>query len=633
MSLIIPKNQPIAFDVLLNDCDSCDPREYCLPIVLTETNCFQFKQTPCGVNLICDADFQYESSDLVTNGTFTGSAAGWTLGAGWAYAANAVTLTANTGILSQDMVGLITDLREYIIRFTVSAVTGTPALVAKLGGASTSVITAAGTYSIIIVCDNLDTLLKFSDNTGTATYTIDNVELYDLRPCWDYDSGWDVSQAGYATHVAGTTSLTQATPPLTSGVYYRVTFTLSNVTAGSVQAVCGTQAGDAADSDNVYIQYITANGTDFKFTPTNTFDGTISNVEVKALKNDIVYTVNNNYTDELLATVTTNIDYYNEFVTACFGYADIPITNGLCVKLKIPDICSEYSLQLVEDPGFNLGFTKWYNYANFFVGYKRLYCLGRYNANLYQYKYDADGNAVTQTATKYYYRVKISGAFPATTYMVLATGGYAFKTITTAGTYSGVITIAGAPLDNRIFQFGWHGSGVVGDELVNIYVEEAEIYAITEVNTTHESVCIYTLDEADTGCTRVLEAYNDNNTEDFNFVETGFTLKHRVNVVSVNPYYPTVGNEYLFSDGTRSIITGQREKYWMLRIDFVPEWVHDCISLQRILNHFFIDDVEYFVKIEDYIPDFLGGNDYLRLATAQVEVRLKDDTVFNRNCG
>ena len=134
------------------------------------------------------------------------------------------------------------------------------------------------------------------------------------------------------------------------------------------------------------------------------------------------------------------------------------------------------------------------------------------------------------------------------------------------------------------------------------------------------------------GCTKLIEAWNDNNNNGFNFVETGFKLTHRVPVVSVNPIYPSTGQDYIYSNGQRKIITSQREKFWNLKIDFSPEWTHDCLAFQRLCNHFRVDYNDYFVKIDDYAPNYLGSNDYVRLATASMEIRKKDDTLFVRNC-
>ena len=59
---------------------------------------------------------------MTTNGSFTGNATGWTLGAGFAYSSNAVSHTSNgTAVLSQN-IGAVS-YREYLLVFTISALT------------------------------------------------------------------------------------------------------------------------------------------------------------------------------------------------------------------------------------------------------------------------------------------------------------------------------------------------------------------------------------------------------------------------------------------------------------------------------------------------------------------------------
>ncbi len=58
-------------------------------------------------------------SELIINGSFTGNADGWTLGAGWAYDSNNITATAATGDVTQSGVGL-QDNETYLVIFTLS---------------------------------------------------------------------------------------------------------------------------------------------------------------------------------------------------------------------------------------------------------------------------------------------------------------------------------------------------------------------------------------------------------------------------------------------------------------------------------------------------------------------------------
>lgn len=63
-----------------------------------------------------------ERPELVTNGTFTGSASGWTLGAGWAYSANTAAATTSDAAVSQDI--SVTAGTWNILKFTLTRSAG-----------------------------------------------------------------------------------------------------------------------------------------------------------------------------------------------------------------------------------------------------------------------------------------------------------------------------------------------------------------------------------------------------------------------------------------------------------------------------------------------------------------------------
>ncbi len=97
---------------------------------------------------------------------------------------------------------------------------------------------------------------------------------------WTKGTGWTIT-AGVGRAAAGSASdLSQTTPPLTSGRYYLVTFTISNYSAGTITPKCGTQAGTARSANGTYTEVIVANGTGFLFSKDSSFAGDIDNVTV-----------------------------------------------------------------------------------------------------------------------------------------------------------------------------------------------------------------------------------------------------------------------------------------------------------------------------------------------------------------
>lgn len=111
-------------------------------------------------------------TEMVTNGTFTGSATGWTLGANWAYGANAITATLSNAAASQSIT--VTAGTWNILKLTVSAFAAGTMQVSVNGSSVGSAISADGRY-----------FLRFWGGVGGAqtlaftgtgfTGTVDNV--------------------------------------------------------------------------------------------------------------------------------------------------------------------------------------------------------------------------------------------------------------------------------------------------------------------------------------------------------------------------------------------------------------------------------------------------------------------------
>jgi hypothetical protein len=128
-------------------------------------------------------------------------------------------------------------------------------------------------------------------------------------------TGWTLGLGGgtpdwaYATNNVthanggGTATLEPSTPlTVVAGRTYRVTFTLSAMTAGTVTASIGGASGAAAGVNGTYVQEIVAtNTTNLKFTPTTTLVATIDTISVLESKSITVA----NLTSGRIPIVTT----------------------------------------------------------------------------------------------------------------------------------------------------------------------------------------------------------------------------------------------------------------------------------------------------------------------------------------
>ncbi len=116
-------------------------------------------------------------TDLVTNGSFTGSGAGWTFDpVDWTYNANAMDKDADgVGTLSQTLAHTIG--KKYLLTFTISNWTvGTVA--PTFGGVAGTAVGANGTYYQVITPTTVGDLI-FTP-TNPSRFTIDSVPVYEL---------------------------------------------------------------------------------------------------------------------------------------------------------------------------------------------------------------------------------------------------------------------------------------------------------------------------------------------------------------------------------------------------------------------------------------------------------------------
>lgn len=94
---------------------------------------------------------------------------------------------------------------------------------------------------------------------------------------WTKGTGWSIA-AGVATAAAASSALSQA-QSLVSGRFYRVLFTVSGFSGGTVTPSLGGTAGTARGADGTYSEIIQAAGVTFALTGAG-FSGSIDNVSV-----------------------------------------------------------------------------------------------------------------------------------------------------------------------------------------------------------------------------------------------------------------------------------------------------------------------------------------------------------------
>jgi len=180
-------------------------------------------------------------------------------------------------------------------------------------------------------CDGLVCSIEGSDN-GTDWVLMETPLAvngdFATDTAWTKGTGWSIA-AGFASSDASQTAdsdLEQG--DLVEFTNYLVTFTVSNRTAGTVTALCGTQAGTARNSDGTYTQVMTCfGGGTFKLRANSDFDGDISAVSYAALP-VLSHALNASWRSCVSAT-------YNHFLVTLYGAPSNLLINHICLDTLV----------------------------------------------------------------------------------------------------------------------------------------------------------------------------------------------------------------------------------------------------------------------------------------------------------
>ncbi|PWU23406.1 hypothetical protein C5B42_03175, partial [Candidatus Cerribacteria bacterium 'Amazon FNV 2010 28 9'] len=96
---------------------------------------------------------------------------------------------------------------------------------------------------------------------------------------WTLNANWAFANNLFTHTTGATNTVTQALAAATSGKAYSITYTVSGMTAGTITVSMGA-SGTARSANGTYTESIVSTSTTLTFTPTSTFDGSISNFSV-----------------------------------------------------------------------------------------------------------------------------------------------------------------------------------------------------------------------------------------------------------------------------------------------------------------------------------------------------------------
>jgi hypothetical protein len=478
---------------------------------------------------------------------------------------------------------------------------------------------------------------------------------------WTADAGWDylpnsqgasLSDGSYR-HVPGTTDDLVQTVTAVNGKYCKVTFTVSNRTAGEMEVFIGGTSAGTIDENGTFSLYAVAGVTgELKFTADSELDGTISYVSLFILQNSFTATLLNE--DDASASAfqpSFSYNYNKDFVTVQWSWQDVP--EG-CYKVSIGDPCDPgTSSEILLNPSFtslsnwtivdnNIGSTQCLSISGGNLNVTKV--VSGIVENISEYAYQP----IAFTPGNCYYRFSVTFGAVDDTFIsatdtlitILLTDGSAYP-------FTDITFSQFVPQANTTVYFDWYGNltnyddptfvifvesngtgGGTGGEYMEIASASLQsIYDCADSSETLVSNCLAISTEHDCAKRVIGDCYSGSDVVKYGFMFDGtFRLDQMARFLKFNPFYPTDADDYEYSSGTRSLTFAKREKYWEGLLDYADENFHDTVSTQVLCDTIQIDGVSYFVRPGDYKPEW-DKDGRQRLAQARIELRKKSSTI------
>ena len=263
--------------------------------------------------------------ELITNGTFTGSATGWTLGTGWAYSVDSVVCTLGGSAEGTVRQNITVELNKYyrLLWVQTNSVINNGHITPSLGTA-VGVPVATGTSPatnefvfIALATGSVELSFAVTDITSTGTITIDTVSLKELVPTAAnltlQNSTVGEKQAEFRSYWNGVNNLSV-------GIGWKC---LQSVISGTNNTVIGSAAGAAITTGSNNALYGAAAGTKLTTGNGNAAVGVASLRDLTSGSNNVGI---GRSAGQALTTGYTNVAIGVQALTGCTtGYENLAI--------------------------------------------------------------------------------------------------------------------------------------------------------------------------------------------------------------------------------------------------------------------------------------------------------------------
>ncbi len=487
------------------------------------------------------------------------------------------------------------------------------------------------------------TIEQLVDNTDTTQFQ------FNIEPCisaqqlvpdpnfadtsdWDLGRNW--TQTGGQICCAGSSvasDITSSIYEFTNGGYYVITIVVDSISVGgSFYVDLGSQT----------LGYLTAIGTyTFYGFPNNFFGDTalhiypaiddseicIDNItSYEILTNFIfaIYNSSNTYVTGIsYSSNPTYFTFVDDTVTVTIDWATLGLSNN-CYHICMLDPCentggqnypavienSTMTWDGVDTPNWTLSIA-W--------GSAATYVYGNYPGALFANTFYQD-NIFNSFTTTYSIYITVTGGSAIDLDVYFGTN--LVGNITSIGSH----TITGIPAGSFRLTVAIEGG-------INVLVDSIRPLAVTSANyICNQTSNSFSVGDYSEGCTKLINACNNENGLGFNFNNSGFTPRIRLEAKLKQAKYPQERNIYEDSLGKKGVVFFNGKKTKSLAIDLQPEYVHDFMRLMGGFDNFYIDGVLYFVEDDEYSVEYSDVSD--DLGKVRITVSERTQNVKNINC-
>lgn len=479
------------------------------------------------------------------------------------------------------------------------------------------------------------------DTTATCTIRPNNTNLAldaDIFPApagddyelsgWQEGAGWTAKKShGYAQASAGSaSSLLWAPADLHTDRYYKVTYTISAMTAGSVNADCGGSNGTSRSANGTYTEYIkcgTSNSR-FKFDKDAGFDGRIDDVSLIEME-DVLIVLRNCDTEVIAkileqdpASENTGYTYVNGEILVTVDWSELSLTDGNCYCICVYDATAD---EAMTNPYFDDLGADW-SHITFGVNVSfadNKITLTHTGAPGLAESYES---GVLTSGQKYIARVHIS-AINLATVKVLAGVEVAATAMNTTGVFYWEVVAFGST------------KGGVSVVTAN---GDTTIESVSFINVTDTDRCSECFKYKPSWHSMLkFSFYGDEDQFGFAYGSAGSNLEQQVGLIARvgSETFPEDATTHLDSLGTKKILYGESREVREVTFGEMPRHVHRAMARAWIHDHMTLHEdsdtsAEYTKVPGDWSP---AWTDHRNIAPAIIEVEAAsqyDNT--NTNC-